>query len=659
MKTALTRLVRIRQALTAVIVAYALLWGVATAMSLSVLFRLLGLALGRPATSDAFISGAIVLISGAVGGLVLWLGRKVRSLKEVALWLEWRVPAMRYSLVTLVEARFAAAGPQMEARVAETNWGPPVWRAVLHRLRLPTAILLGSAAGLWLLPPLSLDGAAISANLPRGETLSTRDDADPFRSLLVLVTPPPYSRLPRLRLDRPETATGLVGSSIQVSGDGWQMTTTMPDTATPFWLDRAGKRRLLVLLPVADSVPAVQLLLPARDSVLRGATGGIRLQARSRDDFGLTQAWFEYIVSSGEGENYTFRAGVAGQRSFRGDTMAELVSDLQLDGLRLSPGNIVHLRAVAQDGNGVTGPGIGYSDTRTIRIPRPGEGDSVSVERVAPAGGDSSLLSQRMLIITAEALERRRPVLGRVTFVAESRAIAGDQATLRRRVADIIFLRLGAEGSMEESEDSTAVPLTPEALLAAAEQATASGGETLDFSQDETPVVALNRPLLEAYNAMWAAGRELEIGEARRALPHMRDALEAIQRARQAERIYLRGRPTASVIDLAKVRLAGRLADASPAATVASPRTQKTLEALLARYARVIDLLPSQAAVDSLQLLRIDALGTEPRFAAALGEATSALRAGRDATAALISARRILAGSPKAISPLEPWDVAP
>lgn len=212
---------------------------------------------------------------------------------------------------------------------------------------------------------------------------------------------------------------------------------------------------------------------------------------------------------------------------------------------------------------------------------------------------------------------------------------------------------------MEESEDSTAVPLTPEALLAAAEQATASGGETLDFSQDETPVVALNRPLLEAYNAMWAAGRELEIGEARRALPHMRDALEAIQRARQAERIYLRGRPTASVIDLAKVRLAGRLADASPAATVASPRTQKTREALLARYARVIDLLPSQAAVDSLQLLRIDALGTEPRFAAALGEATSALRAGRDATAALISARRILAGSPRAISPLEPWDVAP
>jgi hypothetical protein len=282
------------------------------------------------------------------------------------------------------------------------------------------------------------------------------------------------------------------------------------------------------------------------------------------------------------------------------------------------------------------------------------------VDRVARADGDSSLLSQRMLVMMAEALERRRPRVRRDTFVLESRRIAGEQATLRRRVADIIFLRLGAEGSMEESEDSTAEPLTPDALLEAAEQATVtSDGQMLDFSEDETPVVALNRPLLEAYNAMWAAGRELDIGEPRRALPHMREAVEAIQRARQAERIYLRGRPPTSVIDLAKVRLAGSLADAAPGEIRPGEPDRRLREVLLARYSAAVARLPGPAAIDSLQLLRIDALDTEPGFAAALGSAVTALRSGRDATMPLIEARRILAGPLRQTGSLGSWDIAP
>jgi hypothetical protein len=435
---------------------------------------------------------------------------------------------------------------------------------------------------------------------------------------------------------------------------------TMPDTATPLWLVRDSSRRLIVLLPIHDSVPIVQLVLPSRDSVLRVGNGAVTLSSTSRDDFGITSAWFEYIVSSGEGESYTFRAGTVGRRALSHASRSDLTARIVLDSLKLAPGNIVHLRAVAQDGNNVSGPGIGFSETRTIRIPRPGEGDSVSVDRVARADGDSSLLSQRMLVMLAEALERRRSRLTRDTFVVESRRIAGDQATLRRRVADIIFLRLGAEGSMEQSEDSTAEPLTPEAMLEAAEQATVTGsGETLDFTSDETPVVALNRPLLEAYNAMWAAGRELEIGEPRRALPHMREALEAIQRARQAERIYLRGRPAISVIDLARVRLAGSLADAAPSGTRSSSRDPRLREALLARYSSILGLFPRSEIVDSLQLLRIEALDAEPRFAGVLGEAVTALRTGGDATSALIRARRVLAGPLQSEPGLLPWTTRP
>jgi len=158
---------------------------------------------------------------------------------------------------------------------------------------------------------------------------------------------------------------------------------------------------------------------------------------------------------------------------------------------------------------------------------------------------------------------------------------------------------------------------------------------------------------------MWEAGRELEIGEPRRALPHMREALEAIQRARQAERLYLRGRPSVVVIDLGKIRLAGSLAGAAPAGTAAGAEDRKDRHALLARFSRAIELLPRAEALDSLQLLRIDALGTERAFAVALGEAVTALRHGGDVTTPLVRARRLLSG-PLVQSPgLSSWDMAP
>ena len=637
----------------------AALWGASAAVLLHGSLTLLQLAINWPLLTAVALSMTSVVTGLALFLFLLWQNRRVGSSTEVALWLEARVPALRYSLVTLTEG-FGGNSAALEHSVGQTAWANPIRTSLRRRLGLPAGVLVVAVMATLLLPPASIADTDIGARGDGTGTAPVPANGDPFRSFVVMVTPPSYSRQSRQRLDQPEAVTSLTGSHIRIEGEGWIMSTTMPDTATPYWVERAGKRRLLVFLPVPDSVPEVELRSPARDSVIRGGSGTIMLAAGARDDFGVAAGWFEYIVSSGEGENYTFRAGVVGRRSFSNTGSADLAARLSLDSLHLAPGNIIHLRAVAHDGNNVSGPGIGYSDTRTIRIPRPGEGDSVSVEQVARAEGDSSLLSQRMLVLMAEALERRRSRLRRDTFLVESRRIAGDQAALRRRVADIIFFRLGAEGSMEESEDSTAPPLTPQALLEAAEQATVSNsGEATDFAHDETPVVALNRPLLEAYNAMWEAGRELEIGEPRRALPHMHEALEAIQRARQAERIYLRGRPTASVVDLASIRLAGNLAGAAPAGIVAGRPDGKGRTALLARYSRAIELLPREDALDSLQLLRIDALETEPRFAGALGEAVTALRSGRDATAPLISARRLLAGSLRQSPGLSAWDMIP
>jgi hypothetical protein len=452
---------------------------------------------------------------------------------------------------------------------------------------------------------------------------------DPLHPLVVTVTPPAYSGLAPLTLEDPPTVQGLVGSVLRIEGpsagagvsavlngqalpvtsmaDRWRMTLPMPDTAAPLWFTAGGERVLVVLEPRLDSVPMVELLAPVRDTVQRTVGGSISLQAQLRDDFGLNDGWFEYIISSGAGENFTFRSGVIGRRSLAPARTGGLSATLQLEPLHLAPGNVVHLRAVARDRNTVTGPGSGFSETRTIRIPRADEGDSVLIDPAAPAQGDSALLSQRMLIMLTEALERRRPRLRRDTVVAESRAIARDQASLRRRVADILFLRLGGEASAEESGDTgSTTGLSPEALLRAAEQATLiNGGEALDFAEDETPVVALNKPLLEAYNAMWDAGRALEIGEPGRALPPMRLALAAIQRARQAERLYLRGRAAPITVDLLRVRLTGERADVLPASATGRPHDPLSAAALLARFTRAVGLLPAQAGVDSLLLLRV------------------------------------------------------
>jgi hypothetical protein len=304
-----------------------------------------------------------------------------------------------------------------------------------------------------------------------------------------------------------------------------------------------------------------------------------------------------------------------------------------------------------------------------LRIARPDEYDSLAIEPLPPLPGDTGLLSQRMLIQLAEELERRRPRLARETVVDESRDIAVDQARLRRQVGEIIFMRLGGEPSGEHSHEGEspeehaghAPPegrLTPEQLLAAAEAATNRDmSEALDFHGDETPVVAVNRPLLEAYNAMWDAGRELEIGEPDDALPHMRAALAAIQRARTAERIYLRGRAPAVIVDLARVRLAGKRDDVDPAGVRSPSDARAPSTRRLARFDAALHRIAAgdPSAADTLALLRLDALADDPALATAIGATIDALRAGRDATEALVRARRLLTGTIEARNTLPAW----
>ena len=673
-----------RAALAAGAVAIALLRAAAAA---AVVMALVGVAdwavgLDRPLRSGAVPVGAAV---GALVALVsLWRARRVFSLESVALWIEERRPALRFALVTVLDPRFAGGSlPELERAVSRAHWRSSVPRALARAVVLPSTILLVALGMRAILP----SGIVARVEAPRsGDSLARPPRGDVslgsrLTPLVATVTPPAYSGLNAVTLEEPGGITALPSSSLELQGRGspagievrlgeavlhaagtagrWRVIFAMPRRPSVVRLRDGSETRVIVLEPRPDSAPVVTLVKPARDTVMREARGALPLAANASDDFGLGALWLEYIVSSGEGESFTFRSGVVRRVAAAGERRATVTAALPLDSLMLRPGDVVHLRAVAVDVNTATGPDTGVSETRAMRVPRASEYDSVAVEGAPPPDVGSSELSERMLIQLAEALERRRPGLARAVVVDESRRIGVDQARLRKRVGDIIFIRLGESSGAEESgvEERTGA-MTPEEFLRAAEEATEGAEEhALDFEGGETPVVAVNRPLLEAYNAMWDAERDLGIGEPGAALPHMRAALAAIQRAREAERAYLRGRPAKVVVDLARVRLAGDIDSASASARVARARLATTAARNAARFDAALALLPSSptVAIDSLLLLRVDALGDAPPFAAALAAAVDALRRGGDATAALARARRVVAGAPRVRPHASDW----
>lgn len=680
----LDRVERARRTLRAAAIAAAVLRGAAAALALLLL----------AATADAFVAlpadaRRLVPLGAAVIAVGFFLRRLRRAgtradTESAALWIEARFPSLRYALVTAVDQRFAGRVPALEHLASQVAFEPTVYRAARRALTGPFITTAACALVLFLLPA----GAVARVVRPAaGDALSRAGGAsllNPLATVVVRVSPPAYAGTSDSVYVDPASVRALAGSAVIIEGapggarvvstlgeirttagsEGgrWKLRLLMPAAPAAARLRAGAHERLLVLEPAPDSAPAVVLTVPARDSILPRPSGRIRLAATATDDYGLATGAFELIVSSGGGENFTFKTRTLGAATFA-SRAGELNATLSLDSLGLRPGDVLHLRAIARDRNDVTGPGIGTSETRTMRIARADEYDSVAVDPAAPAEAEQNALSQRMLLMLAQALEQKRSRISRGALVGESRSIAVDQARLRKRVGEIVFTRLGEDIGEEGDalERRLDRPTNPDSLLAAAERATgALTGASLEGNQDETPLVATNRPLLEAYNAMWSASGELEVGEPGKAVPYMKKALDALQVARSAERIYLRGRTRTVVVDIDRVRLQGKdrgvPVPRTPRAAVDPGRDRR-----LARFDAALALVRSApaAAVDSLLLLRLDLLDRDTSSAGAIESAANALRGGRDATSALIRARRALTAAPSAPAPLSAWGSPP
>ena len=685
MRGALARVHRTRSMLVGTVVARALLLGVAGSLALLALAMLIDFVAPLPRSARSGILPLAIASGVLTVAVLLWRERRITSVRHVARWVEEREPRLEFALVTAIDAKTPPpARARLETAIGRVRWEPAVARRLRTALGAPLAAVAVAGAVLLLGP--SGSRARVTAPVA-GDVLSspagrTGDEIDPLTPIVATVTPPPYARRAAVTVENPAWLTGLAGSSVTMRGRvgrtapsvvldstsitvrtadaRWTATLRMPPRPTVVRLRHGAAERIVVLEPVADTAPAVALERPATDTVFESPAGSLDFAAQAHDDIGIAATGIEYIVSSGSGETFSFRSGIVAEASGGDRTNIAVTARVVLDSLKLAAGDIVHFRVFARDGNTISGPSTGYSDTRTVRIARPDERDSVAVDAAPPQEADGSLVSQRMLIILTEALEARRSRMARASVTAESRRIAADQKKLRRSVGDIIFTRLGTEPDAEHvhgpGDVHDAGDLTPAELLRAAEQANRAGSRSdpLDFHGDESPIVAINRPLLEAYNHMWDASRELDIGEPGRALPPMRAALAAIQRARQAERIYLRGRAAPVIVDVAAARLQGK---DTGAASNRSPRVALEHRRDVERFTRAVGLLRSEAgaALDSLMLIRVELLAERPAAAAPLGEAIEQLRSGQDATSALARARRALQGGPIARSGLGLW----
>jgi hypothetical protein len=140
----------------------------------------------------------------------------------------------------------------------------------------------------------------------------------------------------------------------------------------------------------------------------------------------------------------------------------------------------------------------------------------------------------------------------------------------------------------------------------------------------------------------------------------MKKALDALQAARSAERIYLRGRTRAVVVDIDRVRLQGKDKGA-PGARTPRPAADPSRDDRIRRFDAALQLVRTapSAAVDSLLLLRLDLLDRDMAAARAIETAANTLRGGHDATSALIRARRALTSVPSLPAPLTSWGSPP
>jgi len=460
-----------------------------------------------------------------------------------------------------------------------------------------TTWLLVSTFALWRHP---VERLAQRAGLP--SVLSTNATASGVIRVTVSLTPPAYTGLPGTSsVDPPQiaavegtlAAVSIDGSASRVLAEHEGAVRPLTRAADGRFLDRielrktgyyavetdAGSRRVIPIVVSADALPAVRVTAPGRDLVYPLADRRVAFDVRASDDFGLRSLRLEYTKVSGSGEQFEFQEGQipltlvkAGDRDWRGSATQTLA------GLTLAEGDILVYRAAATDAR--PGDGTGRSDAFFIEISKlaAAAGDAFTV----PEEETRYALSQQMLIIKTERLERSRPSMPAADFNEASLNLAVEQRMIR---AEFVFM-LGGEVEDEEVEAEQSSEL--------------QSGRLQNRGQ---------RDLRAATIAMSQAEKLLTGASTREALAAERAAVAALQRAFARDRYILRALGSRTELDM-KRRLTGTVAEATGGRRDRPPPRPNRRAALLQDVLAGIGALksnPAAATTLAREALRIDA----------------------------------------------------
>lgn len=379
-------------------------------------------------------------------------------------------------------------------------------------------------------------------------------------TLSVHVRPPEYTRRAASTLANPAQVHVLEGSAVrlEISGAQHGLELVEPSTsATPlgrqgriqaidlearqtkFYLLREQERpeqgpRALALIVQPDKRPVVRISKPARDLAFSAPQGQISLAIDASDDLGLTDLSVRYTHVAGSGETFSFKEGTLPIRVARpAPDRWSGSGELSLASLGLQTGDTLVYRAVARDAKPGAEPSA--SEAYLVEI---GSVSGISSEGFAlPVEKDRHAISQQMIIVKTERLLASQRQLQPGALREQSRLLGVEQRMVR---AEFVFMT-GGEVEDEEEEAAHSHDLVE--------------GR---FENEGT------RELLTAVREMSRAEAALNESTLSEALVFERAALQALQRAFDRRRYFLKTVPERARIDASR-RLTGERADATGA----------------------------------------------------------------------------------------------
>jgi len=538
--------------------------------------------------------------------------------------IESRVPGLDNLLVTFVEllqaperasgrmreevARQAAERAERIRPTEVAPMGPTV--AVLAVVALGTSAVVWSALGVREGRPTAVPGVPVPVGVA---------------SVRARVTPPAYLGIAPREIENPERLDVPAGGTVRLevesaaaqawiedpvggagslvrSGDGRFAVEWTPTESATLVIATGESRnvaeysRLLGITVVPDSAPRVRIVTPGRDLAFATPDRVVDVAVEAADAEGLRDLEVRFTRMSGSGEAFDFSEGKVPlqlERSSAGEWQGR--ARWSLGALGLEDGDSLVYRAVVRDSNpaGDWVPSESFTIDLGQRLEFAGAGFAVPDEDRRYA------ISQQMVIVKTERLQAERSTHSADQWTEQTRMLAVEQRMVR---AEVVFLSGG------EVQD---------------EVAEAAHSHELQEGRLEN---AGRAEMLRAMNDMSRAEARLNAGDTRGALVFERSALQALQRAFDRRRYFLRTLPKRSRIDTAR-RLTGDRRDARSSTRVVPPEAVDrlaALRALMAELAAIAEDGRAPAPSVVARLASVDAAAGEWRaLAEALASAGS------------------------------------